>query len=249
MNYVVIILGVIVIILIYILIRIVSASAVELTSSANLNDTISPIDITNNPTSSRYAYGLWIYVNSWDNSITKIIYKRDENIKLYLDTDSPTLKCDIKMTDDKEQSFEITDNFPLQKWVYIIISVDNQYIDCYLDGKLVRSGRAYTQNPASEENTTGTNTGTAVDIETIKSFPKTPSVTGNAGKITLGGGITWDAYVTKFKHWSGPVNPETAHSEYLSGNGQSSFRNFFSRYGLDILIKKDDVEQTKLSIF
>ena len=240
MNYVVIILGVIVIILIYILIRIVSASAVELTSSANLNDDISSIDITNNPTSSRYAYGLWIYVNSWDNNIVnKTIYERDENIKLYLDTDSPTLKCDITMTDDEVQSFEITDNFPLQKWVYIIISVDNQYIDCYLDGKLVRSGRAYTQE------TTNTN---GEEIETTKAFPKTPSGTGNAGKIKLGGD-KWDAYVTKFKHWSGPVNPETAHSEYLSGNGQSSFRNFFSRYGLDILIKKDDVEQTKLSIF
>ena len=235
MNYVVIILGVIVIILIYILIRIVSASAVELTSSANLNDVISPIDIRNNPTSSRYAYGLWIYVNSWNNNVNKTIYKRDENIKLYLDTDSPTLKCDIKMTDDEEQSFEITDNFPLQKWVYIIISVDNQYIDCYLDGKLVRSGRAYTQE--------------VDNAETAKAFPKTPSVTGNVGKIKLGGEDKWDAYVTKFKHWSGPVNPETAHSEYLSGNGQSSFRNFFSRYGLDILIKKDDVEQTKLSIF
>lgn len=240
MNYVVIILGVIVIILIYILIRIVSASAVELTSSANLNDNISSIDITNNPTSSRYAYGLWIYVNSWDNNENKTIYIRDENIKLYLDTDSPTLKCDITMTDDEVQSFEITDNFPLQKWVYIIISVDNQYIDCYLDGKLVRSGRAYTQE------TTNTN---GEEIVTTKAFPKTPSGTGDAGKIKLGGEYTWDAYVTKFKHWSGPVNPETAHSEYLSGNGQSSFRNFFSRYGLDILIKKDDVEQTKLSIF
>ncbi len=241
MNYVVIILGVIVIILIYILIRIVSASAVELTSSANLNDDISSIDIRNNPTSSRYAYGLWIYVNSWDNSVNKTIYKRDENIKLYLDTDSPTLKCDITMTDDEVQSFEITDNFPLQKWVYIIISVDNQYIDCYLDGKLVRSGRAYTQEVDNNDQ--------SGNIETTKAFPKTPSGTGNAGKIKLGGENRWDAYVTKFKHWSGPVNPETAHSEYLSGNGQSSFRNFFSRYGLDILIKKDDVEQTKLSIF
>ena len=241
MNYVVIILGVIVIILIYILIRIVSASAVELTSSANLNDNISPIDIRNNPTSSRYAYGLWIYVNSWNNNVNKTIYKRDENIKLYLDTDSPTLKCDITMTDDEVQSFEITDNFPLQKWVYIIISVDNQYIDCYLDGKLVRSGRAYTQEVDNNDQ--------SGNIETTKAFPKTPSVTDNAGKINLGDEDTWDAYVTKFKHWSGPVNPETAHSEYLSGNGQSSFRNFFSRYGLDILIKKDDVEQTKLSIF
>mgnify|MGYP000061092912 FL=1 len=241
MNYVVIILGVIVIILIYILVRVITATAVELTASANLNDNISAIEIRNSPGSYRYAYGLWIYVNSWDNGAPKTLYKRNNNIKLYLDEQAPSLKCDIRMDSGEDKSFVITDNFPLQKWVYIIVSVDNQYVDCYLDGKLVRSGRAYTD---TVEETTNDE-----DETTSETIIEVPSISDAADNIKLGGDNRWDAYVTKFKHWSGPVNPETAHSEYLAGNGQSSFRNFFSRYGLDILIKKDDVEQTKLSIF
>ena len=33
----------------------------------------------------------------------------------------------------------ITNNFPLQKWVYLVISIDNTVADCYLDGKLIKS--------------------------------------------------------------------------------------------------------------
>ena len=84
MNYIVIILGVIVILLIYLLVQVLTATSVELTSSANLNDDITAISVSNNPTSSRYAYGLWIYVNSWDMGATKTIFNRNENIKLYL---------------------------------------------------------------------------------------------------------------------------------------------------------------------
>jgi hypothetical protein len=33
----------------------------------------------------------------------------------------------------------ITTNFPLQKWVQVIISIDNYLLDLYLDGKLMNS--------------------------------------------------------------------------------------------------------------
>ena len=38
----------------------------------------------------------------------------------------------------------ITDNFPLQKWVCIGLSVDSQFVDGYIDGKLIRSQRFKT---------------------------------------------------------------------------------------------------------
>ena len=38
-----------------------------------------------------------------------------------------------------EQIYDITNNFPLQKWTCILVSVDNKIIDVYLDGKLVKS--------------------------------------------------------------------------------------------------------------
>ena len=82
MNYVVIILGVIVILLIYTLTRVLMATSVDLTASANLNDDITGFEIKNSPTSTRYAYGLWIYVNSWDTNAAKPIFTREDNIKL-----------------------------------------------------------------------------------------------------------------------------------------------------------------------
>lgn len=161
MSAVVIILGVIVIILIYFLIRIAGSASTQLTASANLNDDITPIPIMNNPTGTKYAYGLWMYVNSWDMGSVKTIFSRADNITLYLDTSSPVLNCNITMSNDISKTIEITDNFPLQKWVHVIVSVDNQYVDCYIDGKLVKSVRLilimivtelkFPNNPPKEE--------------------------------------------------------------------------------------------------
>lgn len=67
--------------------------------------------------------------------------------------------------------------------------------------------------------------------------------------MKLGGTTRYDAYVTKFKHWPSSVNPETAWTTYMEGNGQSTFKNWMSSYGLDVLLKKDNVEQTKFSLF
>ena len=233
MSAVVIILGVIVIILIYFLIRMVSDSATQLTATANLNDDITPIPIMNSPRGTKYAYGLWMYVNSWDMGSPKTVFTRADNIELYLDPGSPVLNCNIIMSNDDVKTVEITDNFPLQKWVHVMVNVDNQYIDCYIDGKLVKSVRAYI-----EDSTNG-----------IK-VPKQPPQGGKDGiKMKLGGSSRYDAYITKFKHWPSAVNPETAWATYMEGNGQSSFKNWMSSYGLDVLLKKDNVEQTKFSLF
>lgn len=233
MSAVVIILGVIVIILIYFLIRVAGSASTQLTATANLNDDITPLPIMNNPTSTKYAYGLWMYVNSWDMGSAKTIFARADNIELYLDNSSPVLNCNITMSNDTTKTVEITDNFPLQKWVHVIVSVDNQYVDCYIDGKLVKSVRVYIDNETSG----------------IK-IPKQPPRGGKEGiKMKLGGSSRYDAYITKFKHWPSSVNPETAWTTYMEGNGQSTFKNWMSSYGLDVLLKKDNVEQTKFSLF
>ena len=85
MNYIVIILGVIIILLIYILIRYMLVTSTELTAKANLNEDIGSVPIKNGPSNTSYCYGLWIYVNSWDMSKEKTIFNRTDNIQLYLD--------------------------------------------------------------------------------------------------------------------------------------------------------------------
>ena len=233
MNTIAIGLVILVIVLLYVLYRFFGIMSTELITSASLTGTNPAIPIKNSPSSTRYAYGIWIYVNSWDTSISKIIYSRDENIKLYFDNITPTLKCDITMNKSTSASpsvktVEITDNFPLQKWTQIIVSVDNQYLDAYLDGKLLKSARIYEES------------------ETSKDMPKVPSA---SGQMSLGGGTIFDAYVSKFKHWTLPVNPEMAWSSYMEGNGSSSLTTYFSSYGLNMSILKDNVEQSKYRLF
>lgn len=228
MNIVAIILAIVVILLFYILYKFFLLKSVELTKTASLNAENPSIKIENSPTSLRYSYGIWIYVHSWDSSILKTIYSRANNIKVYFDQTSPILKCDINMNDESVKTLEITDNFPLQKWSHIIISADNQYFDSYIDGKLVKSGRMYTADPAST--------------------PKTP---GDVDMV-LGGGPTvdtFDAYISKFQHWDKPIDPQTAWDTYNEGNGQGNMKNFVSSYGIDLSILKDNVEQSKYKIF
>jgi hypothetical protein len=73
--------------------------------------------------------------------------------KLYLATRTPTLKYKSQSGSD----VTITDNFPVQKWVHILVSIDNTIADFYLDGKLVRSSEIGQDSP----------TGTSVTIGSI----------------------------------------------------------------------------------
>ena len=243
MNVVALILAIVVIILFYILYRFFMMKSTELTKTASLLDSITPIDIKTSPTNTRYTYGIWIYVNSWDAGIEKTIFKRTDNIRLYFEPTAPVLKCDITMSDGTTTTplptttIEITDNFPIQKWVHIVTSVDNQYLDAYLDGKLVKSGRMHTAAVAAV---------TGVD-PVAESTPKGP---GDVDvKMAIGGVTKFDAYIAKFHHWSSPLDPQTVWSTYKEGNGQSSMGNYISSYGIDLSILKDNVEESKYSIF
>ena len=226
MNTIAIGLAILVLVLIYVLYYFFMVSATTLMKMANLNETNPGIKVVNSPSSTRYAYGLWIYVNSWNTSISKIIFARNNNLKLKFDNSAPVLKLEMSMTSGQPKIMEITDNFPLQKWVYITISVDNQYVDAYLDGKLIKSGRMFN----------GESTPYAV--------PRTPGI----DEIILGGGSHFDAYISNFKHWTEPIDPQITWNEYMEGNGQSSLASVLSSYGINMAITKDNVEQSKYKL-
>lgn len=229
MNVVAIILAIVVILLFYILYRYFTVSATELTSTASLLETSPSITLVNNPTSTRYTYGIWIYVNSWDTSAEKTIFKRNNNIHLYFDRSSPTLKCEMSMSNSGAPVImEITDNFPLQKWVHIVTSIDNQYLDAYLDGKLIRSARIYTQPEAAVE------ADQANGVQAIPAIPESMPVQPGMDTVNIGSG--YDAYISNFNHWASPLDPQTVWSVYKEGNGQSNMKNFMSSYGVDLSI-------------
>jgi hypothetical protein len=253
MNTLVIVLGIIIVILVYILYKYFTNTSISLQSQAALTNQVSGITVKN-PQSTRYAYGIWVYVNSWDSTIYHVIFNRNNNILVYLDVTSPTLICEITMTTNGTQpsgtqKMIITDNFPLQKWVNIVISVDNQFVDAYLDGKLIQSMRMYS----TTNNSNGSNT---ITLPIVPPDVNTQMYVGNSdakSSLYAMNGNTfkpWDAYITKFKQWSSaPIDPQTAWNYYMDGNGSNPIASYLGNYGASIQIMKNNVENSKLTLF
>jgi hypothetical protein len=160
MSPVAIILGIVIILLIYVLYKYFSKSSSSLGALMDLSTTSSTVPLITkdkvvNSTSARFSYGIWVYINTWDSSQTKNIFYRQNSttstkydIRVYLDKTSPTLSCDFYTqqinsttgaSDPGTETVAITSNFPIQKWVYIIVSVDSKLVDTYIDGKLITS--------------------------------------------------------------------------------------------------------------
>jgi len=216
-----IVLAIIVIVLVYVLyVFFVSKSSVISKSASLKEGGNSPITTINSGQSTRYAYGIWTYVNTWDSTREKTIFSRDNNIRLYLAANTPSLYCTITCVSDDgsslvDQNILITDNFAVQKWVYIVISSDNTVIDAYIDGKLVTSTKLATS----------------------------PNQPGTAKDVPIIYGSGWDCYVAGFQNWSAPIGPQEAWDNYLSGNG-NTMSQFFGSYSLNLDVMKDNVQQS-----
>jgi len=196
MNYTLIILGIVVAILIYVLYLYFSDDSQQVTDYHNLTDSAMVIqekDLKQH-SSTRYAYGIWVYVNSWSTSSEKIIFKRGstetstDSLKVSLGQQTPSLTVTLN-TNTGDHNMLVTNNFPIQKWVYIVVSVDGNLVDTYLDGKLVKS-------------------------QQFQGIPEVPSGNLESNKF--------NAYVARFKRWTHPINPQTVYDEYMKGNGQGS---------------------------
>lgn len=184
------------------------------------------------PRTRRYAYGIWVFVNNWDTNGKKNIYKVGEGdgegeARLYLEQYTPTLVYETPLEDGNTTKVTITDNFPIQKWVHLVVSVDNDIVDAYIDGKMVRSQR------------TSTVTSTVNGETTEGSTTATPT----SSRVTCG---IMDAYITRFKRWTHPLNPQTVYDQYMKGNGRTGI---MPAYGVDVSVFKDNLEHAKFKLF
>lgn len=253
MSVTVIVLGILLVILLYILYLYLSPSNASLLSSASLLAKNPPITSIESPRSPRYAYGLWLYVNTWNNTTDyKHILYRNNNIKLYLDKSQLNLYLDIYMNNNKWLSHSsnsgsailITNNYPIQKWCYIVISVDNMFIDCYLDGKLVLSQKTFI---------------TTTDGNTSPAQPPDIGSTSGGANVILGGSdtggvgalptyISFDAAINNFSRWSTPVNPQIVWNTYITGNGSGVLPKL-SAFNAKLNILKNNANYTSFSLF
>lgn len=233
MNILILILGIVIILVLawYIYNRFFSGIDTLTTGQISLNTTapIAPISVSKltYPNATRYAYGVWVYINSWNSNATKIIFSRKNDMIVYLDKMTGTLNCimsptgnnpDVITGNGNEQSavINITNNFPLQKWVYIVVNVDNTIVDIYLDGKMVKS----------------------LQIKQV-----TPDITSD---LYIGNG--YDSILTYLQRWSYALDPQTVWNSYMNGNG-SSMLSQVGAYHANLQISQNNTVQGNMWLF
>lgn len=157
MNTVVIILGVLLIIVLYLSFFVFTGTQ-SLTAKVDLGSQQAPIlsKEISNPGSVRYSFEAWVYVYQFENG-GKYLFSRagtttGKNIGLKLGSTAPELILEytsVNSAGTKEaSSLIISNNFPIQSWAHVIVSVDNNYIDVYMNGKLVKSIQATLEPPS-----------------------------------------------------------------------------------------------------
>lgn len=186
------------------------------------------VDKLTKPESAKYSFEVWTYVyGSNDASIKdKYFFYRDgtpgKNIGLKMgNNNTPSLYLEYVNTVNTtktKQDVLITDNFPLQTWQHVIVSVDNSYIDVYLNGKLVKSIKDATIEPPS--------------LTSPVNFSPTPFKT----------------YLAKFTRTITPTDPQTAWNHYLAGNGENPLKNLTGNYAVSMNFKSDGQDAYNLPI-
>ena len=241
MNPLVIVLGVILVVIILMsLFSSFFSGSSTLVANKNLMDGLEAIAAVNLPASASRTYGVWVYMNAWDGTKNKMIFGRDKDVVLFLDKTSAKLKCMINPTAanidtanepkradggtapaDALAIVDITNDFPIQKWVFITIVIDSgsNVVDYYLDGKLVKSVK--------------------VDSAAVTASP--------TEGLKFGSGH--DTYIAQFKRTTKAVGPQDVWNMYSSGNPGSSLSSAVGNYNVNMSILKDNAVSSSLSLF
>ena len=118
-----------------------------------------------------------------------------------------------------DQNILITDNFGIQKWVYVVISSDNTIVDAYIDGKLVNSTKLQTA----------------------------PNQPATAKKRLLYMDKIGIVMLLDFKSWNKPIGPQEVWDNYMAGNS-NAISQFFGSYSFTFGVNKDNVQQSSYTI-
>jgi hypothetical protein len=165
-----------------------------------------------NPTSTAYTFSMWLYINSWPTGGNANIFNcksvaGDKNyLSVNLPDSTPTLNCVIatdknNMGDAGNQNtIVITNNLGIQRWVNVVISVNANIVDCYIDGKLVTSQQLNSGSGMSPTTTIATN------------FSKASSSGSGGWNVNFGTGL--DIYISNFKRTAVNSDPATVAMNY-----------------------------------
>jgi len=231
------------IILIYITLRYILSKSSKLTGliNAKTSTMIDSKDLETNiqgSNASNFAYSIWFYINDWNYRYgeNKVIFGRTES---YSSNNSTINACpavilgntcnDIVVslshyngtnTNENISSHKCTiSDIPLQKWVNLTMSVYNNTIDIYIDGKLSKTCL----------------------------MPGVAAINPNANVfVTPGGGF--DGWTSKLQYYTHALNPQDVWNNYIKGYTNNWFGNLFGSYNLKVSVTENGNPQGSISI-
>jgi hypothetical protein len=160
---------------------------------------------------------------------------KEEFFSLYFLRNQPQLNMHIKgyqssadystssSSISEKSEITISNNFPLQKWTNVIVSVDTYFIDIYMDGNLVKS-------------------------VAINSNAQTAITVPNTNTVVINFGSEQDIKISRLLRLPYQIDPGTAYSIYSQGNGtsNSSLTHFKFWYSTKDATSSDYVNQQNL---
>jgi len=230
MNYTLISLGIILVAIIFLLYYLIQSKKNQIGTNImtlGLSTTIPNVsfDKLANPTAPAYNISFWISVArlSSNSSLSgDTIFTINTSTKPVLSmsiTSSATLRYASSDTVDVQTDHTIMTNFPLQKWVFVILSIAGNVVDMYIDGKLIKS-------------------------EKFIGARKTPEKT-SAFNFTQSNDCLM--YLANFERNPDAIDPSTAWNKYMAGNGSNYFSSLLPNYGASFIVTKDDLEVKKVT--
>jgi hypothetical protein len=206
------------------------------------------------PESAIYSYEFWVYVGKYVGGTTQTLFYRESdkytsgtcvagtaatattaataasypsitnNIGVYIDGASPTLKVEYvknNATSTTAATRDLCTGYrpAVQSWVHVIVSVSTNYIDTYVNGKLTK---------------------------TIK---ETDGIYLPSSSSSIKFGVCNSTILAKFTRTTKATDPQTAWDKYSAGNGDSQLSKYLGTLGMDVSLKKDNIEYSKFNLF
>jgi hypothetical protein len=156
MDLILVFLGIILVIVLYYFLSSGETTVLSNKLDLSIPQTSIPKEKISEPSSRKYSYEMWLYGYNFNASSNYIVSRASsssgKNIGVKFDTSSPKLMLEYTATGATTgitKTIPITDNFPLQTWTHLIVSVDDKYIDVYMNGKLIKSIQDSIETPSA----------------------------------------------------------------------------------------------------
>lgn len=153
-----------------------------------------------------YAHSFWVLVNSMEttgsqerrNVISKTDGAETKEFEVYFDKYSNNLTVDTILKGAEGETSKLScsvTNIPLQRWVHIALSLHNNAMDIYVDGKLVRTCVADKQVALIQQDA--------------------------VLNVAKGGGFS--GYINMMRYHKNALSPDEAYALYRKGPGSNAF--------------------------